>query len=99
MDGCKTDFDEEAEEKKGAEDERKDDEGPPEVSFLPLERSLRILPHDQDTGGFFIAVFQKVAPYKGTSTLLLLCTFGILLLGTSVNQTSITLFLPFQLEH
>lgn len=81
MDGCQTDLDEEAEEKKGAED-TKDDEGAPEVSVLPLERSMRILPHDQDTGGFFIAVFQKVAPYKGTSTMLLFRLFGVLLLAT-----------------
>uniref|UniRef100_A0A0D6R5Z1 SAM-dependent MTase RsmB/NOP-type domain-containing protein n=1 Tax=Araucaria cunninghamii TaxID=56994 RepID=A0A0D6R5Z1_ARACU len=33
-----------------------------EVASLPLERCMRILPHDQDTGGFFIAVFQKVSP-------------------------------------
>ncbi|KAL2635588.1 hypothetical protein R1flu_007067 [Riccia fluitans] len=35
-----------------------------EVSSLPLERCMRILPHDQNSGGFFIAVFQKVAPFK-----------------------------------
>ncbi|XP_024545501.1 tRNA (cytosine(34)-C(5))-methyltransferase [Selaginella moellendorffii] len=38
-----------------------------EVSELPLERCMRILPHDQDTGGFFIAAFQKVGPYKRVS--------------------------------
>lgn len=29
---------------------------------LPLERCIRILPHDQNTGAFFIAVFQKRSP-------------------------------------
>jgi hypothetical protein len=36
-----------------------------EFATLPLERCLRILPHDQDTGGFFIAVFRKVSVLKG----------------------------------
>ena len=27
---------------------------------LPLERCMRILPHQDDTGGFFVAVFRKV---------------------------------------
>lgn len=31
---------------------------PPEVS-LPLERCIRVYPHLQDTGGFFIAVLEK----------------------------------------
>ncbi|DBA68056.1 TPA: hypothetical protein ACH3X2_014076 [Trebouxia sp. C0005] len=30
---------------------------------LPLERCMRILPHHSDTGGFFIAVFEKMAKY------------------------------------
>ncbi|XP_030496373.2 uncharacterized protein LOC115712258 [Cannabis sativa] len=30
-----------------------------EVSNFPLERCIRILPHDQNTGAFFIAVFHK----------------------------------------
>ena len=30
---------------------------------LPLERCIRILPHHSDTGGFFVAVFEKVAKY------------------------------------
>ncbi|DBB17237.1 hypothetical protein WJX82_009382 [Trebouxia sp. C0006] len=34
-----------------------------ESDKLPLERCMRILPHHSDTGGFFIAVFQKVAKY------------------------------------
>ncbi|XP_020872882.1 tRNA (cytosine(34)-C(5))-methyltransferase isoform X2 [Arabidopsis lyrata subsp. lyrata] len=33
-----------------------------EVCDLPLERCMRILPHDQNTGGFFIAVLHKVSP-------------------------------------
>ncbi|KAJ7945427.1 tRNA (Cytosine(34)-C(5))-methyltransferase [Quillaja saponaria] len=31
-----------------------------EVSDFPLERCMRIVPHDQNCGAFFIAVFQKV---------------------------------------
>lgn len=34
-----------------------------EADKLPLERCMRILPHHSDTGGFFIAVFEKVAKY------------------------------------
>lgn len=30
-----------------------------EMENLKIERVMRILPHDQDTGGFFVAVFQK----------------------------------------
>jgi multisite-specific tRNA:(cytosine-C5)-methyltransferase len=33
-----------------------------EVSDLPLERCMRIIPHDQNTGAFFIAVLQKKSP-------------------------------------
>ncbi|KAK6258844.1 hypothetical protein SCA6_013318 [Theobroma cacao] len=33
-----------------------------EVSDLPLERCMRIVPHDQNTGAFFIAVLHKVSP-------------------------------------
>ncbi|KAI9072106.1 hypothetical protein K1719_045928, partial [Acacia pycnantha] len=33
-----------------------------EVSNFPLERCMRIVPHDQNTGAFFIAVLQKVSP-------------------------------------
>jgi hypothetical protein len=29
---------------------------------FPLHRCMRVLPHHQDTGGFFIAVLQKTAP-------------------------------------
>lgn len=28
---------------------------------LPLQRTMRFLPHHQNTGGFFVAVFEKVA--------------------------------------
>lgn len=45
-----------------AEDEKFEAEA--EVSSLPLERCMRIVPHDQDTGGFFIAVFQKVSHFS-----------------------------------
>ncbi|GMY11395.1 tRNA (cytosine(34)-C(5))-methyltransferase-like [Fagus crenata] len=33
-----------------------------EVSTFPLERCMRILPHDQNSGAFFIAVFHKLSP-------------------------------------
>ncbi|XP_052188325.1 uncharacterized protein LOC127798767 [Diospyros lotus] len=33
-----------------------------EVSTLPLERCMRIVPHDQNTGAFFIAVLCKLSP-------------------------------------
>ncbi|KAI4317290.1 hypothetical protein L6164_025171 [Bauhinia variegata] len=33
-----------------------------EVSEFPLERCMRIVPHDQNTGAFFIAILQKVSP-------------------------------------
>eukprot|EP00898_Chlorokybus_atmophyticus_P000654 jgi/Chlat1/158/Chrsp1S03099 len=37
-------------------------DGPtPPASELALGRCMRILPHQQDTGGFFIAVFEKTA--------------------------------------
>ncbi|CAA7019820.1 unnamed protein product [Microthlaspi erraticum] len=38
------------------------DEPVVEVSDLPLERCMRIIPHDQNTGAFFIAVLHKVSP-------------------------------------
>ncbi|CAK8571805.1 unnamed protein product [Lathyrus sativus] len=33
-----------------------------EVSVFPLEHCMRILPHDQNIGAFFIVVLQKVSP-------------------------------------
>ncbi|ORZ02295.1 S-adenosyl-L-methionine-dependent methyltransferase [Syncephalastrum racemosum] len=35
---------------------------PPNAADLHLERCLRIYPHMQDTGGFFVAVFEKTKP-------------------------------------
>ncbi|CAH8437542.1 unnamed protein product [Schistosoma guineensis] len=35
---------------------------PSNVSDLHLEHCKRVLPHDQNTGGFFIAVLEKIAP-------------------------------------
>lgn len=32
---------------------------------LPLHRSMRVVPHDQDTGGFFVAVFRKLKHLEG----------------------------------
>ncbi|KAG0056401.1 hypothetical protein BGZ83_005116 [Gryganskiella cystojenkinii] len=36
---------------------------PKNAGKLHLERCLRIYPHLQDTGGFFVAVFKKTAPF------------------------------------
>lgn len=36
-----------------------------DVSDFPLERCMRLMPHDQNTGAFFIAVLQKVSPLPG----------------------------------
>lgn len=36
----------------------------PESSDLPLERCMRVYPHLQDTGGFFITVLEKKAEFK-----------------------------------
>nr|KYP75779.1 tRNA (cytosine-5-)-methyltransferase NSUN2 [Cajanus cajan] len=33
-----------------------------EDSDFPLERCMRLVPHDQNTGAFFIAVLQKISP-------------------------------------
>ena len=30
-----------------------------EAEWMHLERTMRFLPQDQNTGGFFVAVFQK----------------------------------------
>ncbi|XP_020233288.1 tRNA (cytosine(34)-C(5))-methyltransferase [Cajanus cajan] len=38
-----------------------------EVSDFPLEHCMRIVPHDQNTGAFFIAVLQKVSPLPAIS--------------------------------
>lgn len=38
-----------------------------EASTLPLERCMRIMPHDQNTGAFFIAVFHKLSPLPADS--------------------------------
>lgn len=37
-----------------------------EVKDMNLDRCIRIYPHQQDTGGFFVAVFEKVAPLTAT---------------------------------
>lgn len=36
-----------------------------EVSEFPLERCMRIMPHDQNGGAFFIAVIHKCSPLPG----------------------------------
>ena len=35
---------------------------PPNATSLGLERCGRLMPHDNDTGGFFVALFEKTAP-------------------------------------
>ncbi|KAI8817926.1 cytosine(34)-C(5)-methyltransferase [Fimicolochytrium jonesii] len=36
---------------------------PANAAEMNLERCVRVYPHDQNTGGFFVAVLEKVAPY------------------------------------
>ncbi|GAB2232154.1 hypothetical protein Drorol1_Dr00011181 [Drosera rotundifolia] len=37
-----------------------------EVSCFPLERCIRLVPHDQNSGAFFVAVFHKRSPFPVT---------------------------------
>jgi multisite-specific tRNA:(cytosine-C5)-methyltransferase len=37
-----------------------------EAERIPLERCMRVYPHQQDTGGFFIAVIEKLSDIKVT---------------------------------
>lgn len=48
-----------------------------EVSALPLDRCVRLVPHDQNTGAFFIAVLQKVSPLPGNFSDDLCCFFSL----------------------
>ncbi|XP_026332701.1 tRNA (cytosine(34)-C(5))-methyltransferase [Hyposmocoma kahamanoa] len=41
---------------------------PDDVDKYHLDRCVRILPHHQDTGGFFVAVFQKTKPLPWEKT-------------------------------
>ena len=41
---------------------------PEDAGDLHLERCMRVLPHHMDTGGFFIAVLQKVAELPANAT-------------------------------
>lgn len=41
---------------------------PSNISSLNMERCIRVYPHMQNTGGFFIAVLKKVAPYGVVDT-------------------------------
>lgn len=43
-----------------------------EFSCLPLEHCMRILPHDQNSGAFFIAVLHKLSPLPGNCYIQLL---------------------------
>ncbi|KAG6451499.1 hypothetical protein O3G_MSEX007192 [Manduca sexta] len=40
---------------------------PEEIEKFHLDKCIRILPHHQDTGGFFVAVFEKVSPVPWTN--------------------------------
>ncbi|CAG8648449.1 8027_t:CDS:10, partial [Cetraspora pellucida] len=42
---------------------------PPDVDQLNLERCMRIYPHFQDTGAFFVAVLQKTGPITDISSI------------------------------
>ncbi|KAI8029391.1 tRNA (cytosine(34)-C(5))-methyltransferase [Camellia lanceoleosa] len=44
-----------------------------EISSLPLERCMRIVPHDQNTGAFFIAVLHKLSPLPEDNYPIYLC--------------------------
>ena len=35
---------------------------PPHAGKMNLDRCSRMLPHDQDTGGFFVALLKKAKP-------------------------------------
>jgi multisite-specific tRNA:(cytosine-C5)-methyltransferase len=39
-----------------------------EADRIPLERCIRVYPHLQDTGGFFITVLEKLSEIKATTT-------------------------------
>lgn len=38
-----------------------------QAASFHLERCLRVLPHNQNTGGFFVALFEKLAEVEGNS--------------------------------
>jgi len=41
---------------------------PEKADDLHLDRCIRVLPHHMDTGGFFIAIIQKVADLPANAT-------------------------------
>ncbi|CAI5967292.1 unnamed protein product, partial [Closterium sp. NIES-65] len=53
--------------RRNAEVVEEEEEAEAEVCEQPVELCVRVLPHQQDTGGFFIAVLDKVAPYSGAN--------------------------------
>jgi 16S rRNA C967 or C1407 C5-methylase (RsmB/RsmF family) len=64
---AEADVKEEVELKKEVEGKEKEEGGkqavvatPPHTHEHPLELCMRFLPHHQDTGGFFVAVLEKV---------------------------------------
>ena len=46
---------------------------PQKPDDLHLDRCIRVLPHHMDTGGFFIAVIQKVADMPKNATVVTKC--------------------------
>ncbi|KAG0167013.1 tRNA (cytosine(34)-C(5))-methyltransferase [Apophysomyces sp. BC1034] len=58
---------------------------PANADELHLDRCLRIYPHDQDTGGFFVAVFEKVKPMTAADRAHLAKTQGIQVKATEVK--------------
>lgn len=46
-----------------------------EISNFPLECCMRILPHDQNTGAFFIAVLQKLSSLPGNFGLIIIFNY------------------------
>jgi multisite-specific tRNA:(cytosine-C5)-methyltransferase len=62
----------------GGEGEEREEVVPEaEESGLPLHRSMRVVPHDQDTGGFFVAVFWKLKHLEGEGSGLGWCGSGL----------------------
>lgn len=60
-----------------------------EVSEFPLERCMRILPHDQNGGAFFIAVIHKRAPLPGVFILFYSSNLFCSILSRSSRKLSV----------
>jgi multisite-specific tRNA:(cytosine-C5)-methyltransferase len=46
-----------------------------EHSDYPLHHCMRIVPHDQNSGAFFVAVLHKLSPLNGSALVHLFCIF------------------------